>query len=170
MRKRSKYRPKGIILNPIGYVMESMTPVSKHDSYAVDLKIKNHMAMTHLTQGVATKEDIDKLIAVVNVVEALYRLGFGREYKDEVRAGLDALHTVAKRGATTGKFILRAQEMTALNSVMELHDAQLDVITIRDMEQALRLVEQEYRAKKMRPILEKKDERATSPEGTSQGV
>ena len=155
MRKRSKYRPKGIIMNPIGYVMESMTPVSKHDSYAVDLKIKNHMAMTHLTQGAATRDDIDKLIALVNVVEALYRLGFGREYKDEVNAGLDALHAVAKRGATTGKFILRAQEMIALNTVMELHDAQLDVITIRDMEQALRLVEQEYRAKKMRPIVEK---------------
>lgn len=170
MRKRSKYRPKGIILNPIGYVMESMTPVSKHDSYAVDLKIKNHMAMTHLTKGVATRDDIDKLIAVVNVVEALYRLGFGREYKDEVNAGLDALHAVAKRGATTGKFILRSQEMLALNSVMELHDAQLDVVTVKDMEQALRLVEQEYRAKKMRPILEKKDERATSPEGTGQGV
>jgi hypothetical protein len=47
--------------------------------------------------------------------------------------------------------------MNDLNAVMELHDAQLDVITIKDMEKALALVEAEYRAKKMRPIVEKKN-------------
>jgi hypothetical protein len=149
--------------------MEGMTPVSKHDSYAVDLKIKNHMAMARLTKGVATREDIDKLIGVVNVVEALYRLGFGQEYKDEVQAGLNALHDVAKRGATSGKFILRAQEMADLNTLMELLDAQLEVITVKDMEQALRLVEQEYRSNKMRTI-RSKDEHTTSPTRTSEGV
>ena len=164
MRKRSKYRPKPILQNPVGYVIESLTPVAKHDSYLIDLKIKNHLAMTHLTKGEATRADIDKLIAVVNVVEALYRLGFGREYKDVVMAGLDALHEVGKRGATTGRFILRSQEMLALNSVMELHDAQLDVITIKDMENALKVVEDEYRLGKMRPIVEKKNEH---PPGTA---
>lgn len=162
MRKRSKYRPKPILQNPVGYVIESLTPVAKHDSYLIDLKIKNHLAMTHLTKGEATRADIDKLIAVVNVVEALYRLGFGREYKDVVNAGLDALHAVGVRGATTDRFILRSQEMNDLNAVLELHDAQLDVITIKDMEKALALVEAEYRAKKMRPIVEKKNERPTS--------
>ena len=161
MRKRSKYRPKPILQNPVGYVIESLTPVAKHDSYLIDLKIKNHLAMTHLTKGEATRADIDKLIAVVNFVEALYRLGFGREYKDVVMAGLDALHEVGKRGATTGRFILRSQEMLALNSVMELHDAQLDVITIKDMENALKVVEDEYRLGKMRPIVEKKNEHPT---------
>jgi hypothetical protein len=64
MRKRSKYRPKGVILNPIAYVMESMTPVAKHESYLIDLKIRNHAAMTMLTQGKATKQDMDDLIAI----------------------------------------------------------------------------------------------------------
>ena len=79
MRKKSKYRPKGVVLNTMAYVMESMTPVEKHGSFLIDLKIKNHEAMTALTKGQATKTDLDMLIAMVNFVEALYRMGIGTE-------------------------------------------------------------------------------------------
>lgn len=154
MRKRSKYRPKGVRLNTLAFVLESMTPVAKHDSFLVDLKIKNHGAMTALTTGQAVRADIDALIAMSNICEALYRMGFGREYQDVVKHGSDALYAVGRRGAETGRFILRAGEMTALNTLMELHDAQMDVITIKDMEQAFKIVDAEYRARKMRPIVE----------------
>ena len=154
MRKRSKYRPKGVIMNTMAYLIEGLTPVAKHDSYLIDLKIKNHGAMASLTRGEATRAEIDTLITMVNFVEALYRMGIGTEYKDVVQEGLDALHTVGKRGIETGKFILKAGEMNALNTVMELHDAQMEVITIKDMEKAFALVEGEYRARKMRPIVE----------------
>ena len=156
MRKRSKYRPRGILANPLGYVLESMTPVAKHDSFLIDLKIKNHGAMANLTQGRATREDMDALIAMINFVEALYRMGIGTEYKDVVQEGLDALHAVGKRGVENGRFILKATEMTALNTAMELHDAQMEIITVKDMEKAFAIVEGEYRARKMRPIVERK--------------
>lgn len=154
MRKRSKYRPKGVRLDTIGYVVESMTPVTKHESFAVDLRIVNHMAMATLTRGEATKKDIDVIISALNVTESLYRLGFGREYKDVVNAGLRALRSVGKRGLESGKFILKADEMAALNEAMELHDAQLDVITVKDMERALLIVREEIRNKRATPIKE----------------
>jgi hypothetical protein len=127
------------------------------EKYFVELKIKNHMALTNLTKGVATRQDIDMLIQAVNMVEALYRLGFGREYATEVRAGLDALHAVGVRGAESGRFILKSEEMNALNEAMELHDAQLEVITLKDMENAINLVNEELRQKKMRPIVKRKE-------------
>jgi hypothetical protein len=139
----------------MGYVMESFTPIAKLEKYFMDLKIKNHMALTNLTKGVAMRDDIDTLIQSVNIVEALYRLGFGREYLTEVRAGLDALYAVGVRGATSGRFILRSEEMNALNVIMELHDAQLEVITLKDMENAIKLVTEELRQRKMRPIIKK---------------
>jgi hypothetical protein len=139
----------------MGYVLESFTPISKLDRYFVDLKIKNHLALNNLTKGVAMRDDIDTLIQSVNIVEALYRMGFGREYADDVRAGLDALHTVGVRGVATGRFILKSEEMNALNIIMELHDAQLEVITLKDMENAIKLVNEELRQKKMRPIVTK---------------
>lgn len=158
MRKRSKYRPRNILVNPLGYVLEGMTPVSQHEQYLVELKIKNHLAMSTLTKGLATRGDIDTLIATVNIVEALYRLGFGKEYADVVKDGLDALRDVGRRGVESGKFILKANEMNALNLVMELHDAQMDIITIKDMDKAVALVKEEFRQRKMRPIVEPKHE------------
>ena len=156
MRKRSKYRPRQVLLNPLGYVLEGMTPVAKHDQYLVELKIKNHMAMATLTKGLATREDINVLIATFNIVEALYRLGFGSEYADVVHNGLNALRDVGRRGADTDRFILKAEEMNALNLAMELHDAQMELITIKDMDNAVNIVRKEFQQRKMRPIVETK--------------
>ena len=155
MRKRSRYRPKHVLLNPMGLVMESISPVASHKSLMLDLKIKNHGAMTLLTTGKAKHADIDTLIQMVNVTEAFARLGFGKDYSDVVRDGLQALRDVGKRGAVSGSFVLKAHEMNALNTVMELHDAQLEVVTLKDMDAAIALVREEYRLKKMTPILEK---------------
>jgi hypothetical protein len=72
-----------------------------------------------------------------------------------VREGLDALRDVGRRGVESGRFILKSTEMNALNLVMELHDAQMDLITIKDMDKAIALVKEEFRQRKMRPIVEK---------------
>jgi len=155
MRKRSKYRPKGVIMNTMAFVIEGMTPVAMHDNFLIKLKIKNHMALTNLTQGKATREDMDMLIPMANVTEALFRMGFGAEYGDITQGGLDALHAVGKRGAQSNRFTLRSEEMKAINALMELHDAQMDAITVRDIERAFKLVDEEFKQRKMRPIVEK---------------
>lgn len=162
MRKRSKYRPKHVLLNPMGFVLESISPVASHTAFMLDLKIKNHGALEVLTKGKAKHADIDVLIAMVNITEAFARLGFGKDYSDVVRDGLQALRDVGKRGAVSGSFVLKAHEMNALNTVMELHDAQLEVVTIKDMDAAIALVREEYRLKKMTPILEKNHDTSTT--------
>mgnify|MGYP000266998863 CR=1 FL=1 len=149
MRKRSKYRPRGVIRNPIAYVMESMTPVAKHDSYLLDLKIKNSEAMVALMRGSATKGDVDILIAMSNIVEALYQLGFGAEYKDVAINGREALLGIVHRAVTTKRFVPTAEQIKALQDLMELHDAQMDVITIKDMERALAFARAEFANKRM---------------------
>jgi hypothetical protein len=153
MRKRSSYRPKSVLINPVAYVLESITPVAQHHGHLIGLKIKNHDAMAALTRGRATRNDIDLIIIMANTCEALHRAGFGAEYKGVLREGLDAIHAVAQRGITTGRFLLRASEMNAINYLMELHDAQMDVVTVRDVEHATRCVANEHRNKKMRTIV-----------------
>ena len=150
MKKRSKYRPRGKLINPVAYVLESLKPVKSHDGYLVDLKIKNHGSMEALTKGNAGRTEIDLLINMGNTTEALYRLGFGEDYGDVVEQGLDALHEVGKRGIETGRFILKAHEMSHLNLLMELHDAQMEVITVKDMERAADLIGKEFDQRKMR--------------------
>jgi cytosine/adenosine deaminase-related metal-dependent hydrolase len=150
VKKRSKYRPKGKLINPVAYVLESLKPVRHHDSYLMDLKIKNHGSMEALTKGNAGRTEIDLLINMGNTTEALYRLGFGEDYGDVVEQGLDALHEVGQRGVQTGRFILKAHEMSHLNLLMELHDAQMEVITVKDMERASDLISKEFDQRKMR--------------------
>lgn len=154
-KPRKKYRPKGVRLDNLAYIRESFSPVTAHQHIALDLRIKNHEAMTALTKGTATRADWDILVAAFNMTEAFYRLGIGADYKEEVKLGLDALHAVGKRSLTLGgRFVLRSDEMKALNMALELHDAQLDVATLRDMERAIEIVNNEFRLKKMRSVVD----------------
>jgi hypothetical protein len=156
MRKRSKYRPKKVLVNPVGYVLEGMTPLVQHHDSLLNLKLKHHTAMVNLTQGIATRDDMDRLINMANMTEALYRLGFGIEYKEIVSTGLASLLAVARRGAESNRFILKAVEMKAINELIELHDAQMEVIAIKDIDRAIALVENEKKHKRMDNIIERK--------------
>lgn len=145
MRKRSKYRPRPTLVNPVGYVIESLKPVTYHDDYLIDLKIKNSEAMVALMRGNATRDDLDMLIAMSNITEALYQLGFGSEYKDVAIDGREAILKIVHRAIEHKRFTPTGPEIQALNLLMELHDAQMDVITIKDMERALQFIETKVR-------------------------
>lgn len=123
-------------------------------SYTVVLRTRNHDAMDKLRRGVATKDDIDVLIGAFNMTEGYKRLRpeLGQDWSDEIRAGQDALLEVARRGLESGRFILKASELVAMNLVMEIHDAQLDQTTVRDMEKAMDIIKDDHLKKKSRPI------------------
>jgi len=153
VRKRSSYRPKPQLPNPVAWLMNGFKPVSQ--AGIVNVQIKNHSAIDALRKGVADREDIDTIIAALNIAEALQRLGIGDEYRDQVRAAQDALYAVSKRGIDREyRFVLKAQELTAINLGMEVHDAQVEVTSIKHMEDALNIVRDEIKNRKARVILE----------------
>lgn len=153
-KPRKKYRPKPVLVDPVGYVVEGVQPVASHGSYLVDLLMKNHNAMEMLVKGTATKKHMDVLIAAHNVTEALYRMGFGRDYSDCIVRGKAALLDLCGRGAKTGRFVCRAPEIQALNDLMALADAQLEVITVADMQKAIALGKREIMNKRATVIKE----------------
>tara|TARA_R110000822_G_C15169552_1_gene479117 strand:+ start:203 stop:673 length:471 start_codon:yes stop_codon:yes gene_type:complete len=154
MRKRSKYRPKGVIIDAMTYVKVGLTPLTGMGDPIHILRMRNHGAMMALTQGKATKPDIDVLINAVNITEALWRMGIGVEYKPVVIAGLRSLRAVAERGAANAVFVLKPNEMADINEALELHDAQIDFINVRQIEQAMEIVKEEIRNKRATPIKE----------------
>jgi hypothetical protein len=153
MKKRSKYKPKGVRIDAVTWVLAGLKPF-KDISVGTDLRIKNHAAMDTLRRGDATREHIDILIGAFNMCEAytMLRPELGADWQEEIRAGQDALLAVGQRGVTSGRFILKAQELAAMNLVMEIHDAQLDQTTVRDMELAMDIVAEVHRQKKARQI------------------
>jgi hypothetical protein len=53
------------------------------------------------------------------------------------------------------RFVAKASELMAINYGMELHDAQLDITTIAQLEKALDIVMNEIKSRKARVIEEK---------------
>jgi hypothetical protein len=136
-KPRRKYRPKAVIHNTLGYVMEGMTRVVDHDYDLTMLRIKNSEAMYSLLHGTAVKDDMDKLVAMSNMTEAFWEMGFGKEYQNVCVDGRYAILSIVNRATKHGRFTPTGPEVAMLNTLMELHDAQMEVITVRDMEQAL---------------------------------
>ena len=156
MKKRSKYKPRGIRYDNMSWVIAGLKKVGTLPTAGVALKLKNHAALDSLLLGQGTRDHIDVMIAAVNVCEALVRVrdGLGRDWATEIKAAQDAIFTMGKRGVEKGSFVFTGPEMNAIKLVMDLHDAQLDDCTVREMEQALFIVDEEIRLKKARPILE----------------
>lgn len=73
MRKRSKYRPKGVIVDTMRHVITGMQRLDDADSrhHALTLRLKNHASLEAMFKGEGTRDDIDVLIASMNVAEAL---------------------------------------------------------------------------------------------------
>lgn len=156
MKKKSKYKPRGIRYDNMSWIIAGMKKVGTLPTAGVALKLKNHAALDSLLLGQGTRAHIDVMIAAVNVCEALVRVrdGLGRDWATEIKAAQDAIFTMGKRGVEKGSFVFTGPEMNAIKLVMDLHDAQLDDCTVREMEQALFIVDEEIRLKKARPILE----------------
>ena len=156
MKKKSKYKPRGIRLDNLSWVLAGMKKVGTLPTAGVALKLKNHEALDSILRGQGTKDHVDVLISAVNMSEALIRIRdeLGVDWKDEIRAAQDAIYTMGKRGIEKNRFAFTGPEMNAVKLVMDLHDAQLDDCCVREMEQALFIVEEEIRLKKCRPIME----------------
>jgi len=156
MRKKSKYKPRGVRLDAVQWVINGFKPVSATGGAVLDLKIKNHSALEALRTGEAKRYDIDSIISALNVSEALSRLGIGDDYAAEIKESQDALLALSRRGIDRDdRFVAKASELTAINYAMELHDAQLEVTTIAELEKALDIVTAEIKSRRARPIEEK---------------
>jgi len=156
MRKKSKYKPRGVRYDNLSWIVAGMKKVGSLPTAGVALKLKNHEALDSILTGQGTRAHVDILIAAVNMSEALIRIrdDLGRDWATEIKAAQDAIYTMGKRGVEKDRFAFTGPEMNAVKLVMDLHDAQLDDCCVREMEEALFIVEEEIRLKKARPILE----------------
>ena len=153
MRKRSKYKPKGVRLDAMNWVVTGMTKVSAKESEYVTMHLKNMSALDSLAKGTANKKEMDICIGVINVAEALCELGFGKEYHQLVLSASSALYDVCKRSLSMGdRFVCRGQELAAIKDGYEVHDAQMEICTIADLDKALDIIEAVLKAKKAKVI------------------
>ena len=137
MKKRSKYRPRVVLQNPLDFVLSGFKPVRDLPGIYIDVQLKNRAALEQVRKGNATKEDIDMLIGAFNITEALAIMGKGHDWLEEIYQGQDALLQLSRRGVANGmRFIMTAKQWEALKLVMDLHEEQLAHATVHDIEKA----------------------------------
>jgi D-arabinose 1-dehydrogenase-like Zn-dependent alcohol dehydrogenase len=68
VRKKSKYKPKGIRLDNLAYLIKGFEPLAKQPD-AVELDTKNHSALAELAQGRGTKHHVDVVVAALRALD-----------------------------------------------------------------------------------------------------
>ena len=142
MRKKSKYKPRPVLLNPLAYVLEGFEKLVDRKDENVKIRLKYRLALDALMHGKATGADVDLLINAANVSTALARAADkGRDWVTEIRAGVDAIEALRNRQ----RKLCTGPELYAIRTLLDIHDAQLDDSNILDVEAAVKLVRQRQR-------------------------
>jgi hypothetical protein len=150
MRKRSSYRPKPALNNNLLYILTGNLLVTTATETITRVKVANHGAMDSLVKGKGTGTDIVALGHMLTTAEALAKHNLGRDWLPELTAARDALNDLTIR---SGNFVMRANEIKALNIAIEVHDAQLENCTIKQLEDAIHAAKNAIRHKHEVPMM-----------------
>lgn len=132
--RNKRYVPKSVSLNPLSDVFGGMS--GDHAGHLQVLNVKNHRALAALTTGAGGREEWDLLVGAINIANVMCEQGIGDEFRAVTIAGRDALMAVGKRGAVTGRFLFRGEELAAMNRALEAHDTQLENVRAIDIDRA----------------------------------
>lgn len=152
MKKKSKYKPKGVRLDTLTWVISGMKKVASVPDAGTKLLLRNHASFDEIREGRGNKEHVDTLIQMVNMAEALACLQLGRDWLPEIGEAQDAVYAMAQRGVSGKKFLFTGEELSKVQQILELHDEQLRNCPVKVMEQALELIAKNLQHHKMRKI------------------
>ena len=150
MRKRSSYRQRIQLQDPLNWVLSGLKPLTTAQDEVVLLRARNHGAITAVITGKATIDDADTLLGAFNMAEAIARLGIGTDWLPEVAQAQAALRSAGNRA----RFGFTGPEIEIVNTVMEVHDLQLTnpLCTIDVVAKALRMVRKDIQLRRAKPL------------------
>ena len=134
MRKRSKYRPRPVVNDTMYYILSGNLSATAAKTAITRIRVANHSSMDSLIHGKGTIHDVDVLGHMLTTAMALAKHAVGRDWLSELNQARKELDALEARG---GNFTMRASEITALNLALEIHDAQLDGCTVKQLEDAI---------------------------------
>ena len=150
MKKRSKYRPRPQLADPLNWVLGGLKPLTTATDEVTLLRTRNHGAIVAIRDGTATIEDADALLGAFNMAEALAKMGIGEDWLPEIAEAQQSLRNAGKRS----RFAFTGPELTAINLAMDVHDAQVSSprTTVAVVAQALETVKRDIRLKRAEPL------------------
>lgn len=135
---RKPFKSKWLRVNPLELVADRIKPVEKQDQWALDRKLKQANALAALMRGEAKRAHVSDILATHNMAVALQKYKKGREYEGITDRSANALVSLTDRYAKTGKYLLTGEEMNALRDLVDLHNEQLAICTVGEVDDAYR--------------------------------
>ena len=152
MKKKSRYKPKGIRLDAMTWVLSGMKKVADVPIAGTKLSMQNHVSFDEVREGRGDSDHVDVLIKMVNIAEALAKLRLGHDWLPEIEQAQQALHDLGQRGVSGKGFIFKGEELSIVQTILELHDEQLKQCPVKKMEEAIDMVDNEEKHGRMRRI------------------
>ena len=153
MRKKSKYKPRPIIPDAMAYVRSGLLKITQVPEAGTKLQLLNYSSLDEIIRGNPTRAHVDDLINVMNIAEILAdKYKIGDEYLDLVYKGQDAVYNMAQRGLSGKSFRFTGEELDTVKQVFELHNEQLKLTSVKQMEKALNDVRDVYLHRRARVI------------------
>lgn len=142
MRKKSSYKPRGVRLDNMSWVMAGLKPVGSVPKAGTGLKLANVAAMDALILGHGEGIHSHTMREAFDMAVCLPRINkkLGVDWLPELKAAKDAAYAAHERGERTGRFLFTGPEMQAVKEGMAVHIQQLEECTVQEMERALVLV------------------------------
>ena len=139
MKKRKKYIPKPIKINAVFNVIQSVKPLSEDDK--LHLFKQALAAINRMQFGGATASDFTVLCDVLNISTLLAAREIGNEYMPFLVDAREALQDSKQRYIKTSKLGFTAIELKAVKSALDVHNAQMEVITYKEFTEAFDIQE-----------------------------
>jgi len=118
--------------------MNNVTLVKDAGADNTNLRLAGHQAMDSLRRGEGEQIHLQRMIEAANMAETLARLhNLGSDWLPEIHEAQTCIHALATRGAEMGRYTLKANELKALNLLLEIHDAQLDACSVQTLGKAV---------------------------------
>ena len=136
MKRRKKYKPKGINVNAVEAVVTLAKPVKEDSKFKLQADID--IALLAFTKGVATKYHFDTLASTVDVSLIADQSAFDNVYHDDIMKAREGMIRCRERFMKTGKLGLDGEALQAIKTVAYIHRQQLDNLTGAELLQMYR--------------------------------
>jgi hypothetical protein len=149
MRKKSRYKPRPKLTNPLAFVLTNIQPVNAEVDSSIKMRATNHAAIDEIAHGRGTRWHMQMLIDAFNMAFVLAKRGKGSDWLPEIGQAQAALKSLAERSAKIGRYTLTGPELAAINLGLEIHDAQLDASTVGELGSAVDFIVQKINTKQI---------------------
>jgi len=146
-----KNKPRRWVADPMAMytALDRVTPVTHCVSENLHMRITSHDAMDALCKGKATNDHLKVISNVSNMAETLAVLyGIKKDWLPEIAAAQTSLKALAERGARIGRYVLKAEELNALNLLIQINDSQLDACSVHTLGEASQFISNQLAAGK----------------------